>query len=63
MTEELDKVSYSLGVSIARNLQSQGLKAVNVSEFSEALNDVFGEKETKFGEEEVVETLNSYFGA
>jgi len=63
MTEELDKVSYSLGVSIARNLQSQGLKTVNVNEFSEALNDVFGEKETKYGEEEVVETLNSYFGA
>ena len=63
MVEELDKVSYSLGVSIARNLQSQGLKAVNVNEFSEALNDVFGEKETKISEEEVVETLNSYFGA
>lgn len=63
MAEELDKVSYSLGVSIARNLQSQGLKAVNVNEFSEALNDVFGEKETKISEEEVVATLNSYFGA
>lgn len=63
MAEELDKVSYSLGVSIARNLQSQGLKAVNANEFTEALNDVFGEKETKISEEEVVETLNSYFGA
>lgn len=63
MAEELDKVSYSLGVSIARNLQSQGLKSVNVNEFTEALNDVFGEKETKINEEEVVATLNSYFGA
>ncbi len=63
MAEELDKVSYSLGVSIARNLQSQGLKAVNIDEFTEALNDVFGEKETKISEEEVVNTLNSYFEA
>lgn len=63
MADELDKVSYSLGVSIARNLQSQGLKAVNVNEFTEALTDVFGEKETKISEEEVVATLNSYFGA
>ncbi len=63
MAEELDKVSYSLGVSIARNLQSQGLKAVNVHEFTEALNDVFAEKETKINEEEVVATLNSYFEA
>jgi len=58
---ELEKVSYSLGVSIARNLQSQGLKALNVAEFTAALNDVFGNKSTKIDDEEVVATLNSYF--
>jgi len=58
---ELEKVSYSLGVSIGRNLQSQGLKALNVAEFTAALNDVFGNKSTKIDDEEVVATLNSYF--
>ncbi len=61
MEEELTKVSYSLGVSIARNLQSQGLKGLDIKEFTEAVQDVFAGKSTKIGDEEVVETLNSYF--
>lgn len=61
MAEELSKVSYSLGVSIAKNLQSQGLKELEINEFSEAVQDVFSGKSTKMEDEEVVETLNSYF--
>ena len=61
MSEELSKVSYSLGVSIARNLQSQGLKGLDIKEFSEAVDAVFTGKSTKIGNEEVVETLNTYF--
>ena len=61
MAEELSKVSYSLGVSIARNLQSQGLKGLDINEFTEAVQDVFTGKSTKIDEKEVVETLNSYF--
>jgi FKBP-type peptidyl-prolyl cis-trans isomerase FklB len=61
MTEELNKVSYSLGVSIGRNLQSQGLKELSVPEFTQALNDVFSGKKTKIEDQEVVNTLNNYF--
>lgn len=61
MSEELTNVSYSLGVSIARNLQSQGLKELNYDEFTQAVNDVFSGKKTKIGDKEVVDTLNSYF--
>ncbi|MCF6361317.1 MAG: FKBP-type peptidyl-prolyl cis-trans isomerase [Cyclobacteriaceae bacterium] len=61
MAEELSKVSYSLGVSIARNLQSQGLKGLDINEFTEAVQDVFTGKPTKIDEKEVVETLNAYF--
>ena len=32
--DQIEKVSYSLGVSIARNLQSQGLDEINVEEFT-----------------------------
>lgn len=63
MSEELNKVSYSLGVSIGRNLQSQGLKELNVAEFTEALNDVFSGSKTKIEDQEVVNTLNTYFDA
>ncbi len=61
MAEELSKVSYSLGVSIARNLQSQGLKGLDINEFTEAVQDVFAGKSTKIGDEEVVEILNTHF--
>jgi len=61
MAEELSKVSYSLGVSIARNLQTQGLKGLDINEFTEAVQDVFTGKSIKIGDEEVVETLNTYF--
>jgi len=61
MAEELSKVSYCLGVSIARNLQSQGIKGLDINEFTEAVQDAFAGKSTKIGDEEVVETLNTYF--
>lgn len=58
---QLEKVSYSLGLSIARNLLSQGLTELNVEEFSTAVNDVFGKKSTKIDDQEVVNILNTYF--
>ncbi len=61
MAEELSKVSYSLGVSIAKNLQSQGLKGLSINEFTEAVQDVFTGKSPKISDEEVVETLNTFF--
>ena len=61
MAEQLNKVSYSLGVSIGRNLRSQGLKELNVEEFTEAMNDVFRDKKTKVNDKEVEDTLNSFF--
>ena len=63
MSEELNKVSYSLGVSIAKNLQSQGLKELNSQEFTEAIQDVFSGKKTKIDDKEVVSTLNNFFDA
>ena len=59
--DQIEKVSYSLGVSIARNLVSQGLTELNIKEFSEALNDVFGKQKTKIDDQEVINILNTYF--
>ncbi|MCF6353154.1 MAG: FKBP-type peptidyl-prolyl cis-trans isomerase [Cyclobacteriaceae bacterium] len=63
MSEEITKVSYSLGVSIARNLQSQGLKELNISEFTEAVSAIFAGNKPNMEDQEVVDTLNSYFAA
>lgn len=40
-SNELDKVSYSLGLSIASNLISSGVKTVNAEAFNDAMNTVF----------------------
>ncbi len=63
MSEEITKVSYSLGVSIARNLQSQGLKELNINEFTEAVSTIFAGNKPNMEDQEVVDTLNSYFAA
>ena len=59
--DQIEKVSYSLGVSIARNLQSQGLDEINVEEFTSAVQEVFGSRKTKIEDQEVVNTLNAFF--
>ena len=40
-TDELDKVSYSLGLSIASNLISSGVTTINAEAFIDGLNVVF----------------------
>lgn len=43
-TDELDKVSYSLGLSIASNLISSGVTTINAEAFIDGLNVVFSGK-------------------
>ena len=40
-TNEMDRVSYSLGLSIANNLLSTGIKNINTAAFNDALETVF----------------------
>ena len=46
-TDELDKVSYSLGLSIASNLISSGVTTINAEAFIDGLNVVFSGKRQK----------------
>ncbi len=39
-TNNLDQVSYSLGLSIASNLISSGVKTINSEAFNEAMSTV-----------------------
>ena len=61
-TEEIDKVSYCLGVSIASNLISSGVKSVNVEAFEEGMSLVFDGKMPELSPEEINSTLQAYFG-
>ena len=67
-TDELDKVSYSLGLSIASNLISSGVTTINAEAFIDGLNVVFSGKmpeimpdEAKKGGAKVVATGRSDF--
>ncbi len=61
MDSEIDKVSYSLGVNIAKSIESQGMKDLNTAAFNQAINDVFGGGELKVSPAEAEMTLQSYF--
>ncbi len=62
LTGELDKFSYSLGMSIAGNLIQSGVKTVNPEFFLEAFKDVFEGKTPKVLPEEANKILEEFIG-
>ncbi len=58
---EMDKVSYSLGLSIASNLISSGVKTINMEAFSDALSTVFAGKMPEIMPDEANNILQDYF--
>jgi len=61
MTEEIEKVSYSLGINIAQNLKSQGFTDVQMNHLTDGLVASFSGAELKMSENEAGEILNAYF--
>ena len=58
---EMDKVSYSLGLSIASNLISSGVKTINMEAFRDALSTVFAGKMPEIMPDEANNILQDYF--
>jgi len=58
---ELDSVSYSLGVSVAKNVKSQGLNEINTDVLAQAFRDIFANKDPKINDQESQTLLNNYF--
>lgn len=61
LSTEINKVSYSLGMNVAQNLQQQGLDSINADAFREGLNAIFEGDSTLITSEEAIQTLNNYF--
>lgn len=61
-TNELDKVSYSLGLSIASNLISSGVKTINMEAFNDAVTTVFAGQMPAITPTEANQILQEYFG-
>jgi len=61
LTNEIDSVSYSLGLNVAENAKNQGLTEINTRAVAKAFEDVFGNGETLVTSAEAGQYLNSYF--
>ncbi|MGQ1910293.1 FKBP-type peptidyl-prolyl cis-trans isomerase [Marinifilum sp. RC60d5] len=61
-TEEQDKVSYCLGLSIASNLLTSGVKTISVDPFMEALDAAFNGKMPELSPEDANKILQEFFG-
>lgn len=60
-SNEIDKVSYSLGLSIASNLISSGIKTINAEAFNDALSTVFAGEMPEIMPDEANNILQDYF--
>lgn len=58
----LDSVSYSLGISIGKNLKSQGLDSINTELLGKAFSDVFSNGPLLITAEKAQTILQEYFG-
>jgi FKBP-type peptidyl-prolyl cis-trans isomerase FklB len=59
---EMEKVSYSLGVNVAKSVQSQGVDNIDAKAIAKAFDDVFEGNELEISEEESAMILQEYFG-
>ncbi len=61
-TEEQDKVSYCLGLSIASNLLTSGVKSISMEPFVNALETAYAGKQPELSPEEANKVLQEFFG-
>lgn len=61
LENELDSVSYSLGVSVAKSVKQQGADELNIALVAKAFEDVMAGEEVKVDENEVNQILQTYF--
>jgi FKBP-type peptidyl-prolyl cis-trans isomerase FklB len=57
----MDKISYALGLSMGQNFLNTGIKALNVEDFSRALQSVYSGEKPEISYEEAKTVINTYF--
>ncbi len=61
LTTELDSVSYSLGIDVAKNIQSGYVKELDYDAFAKGLKDVMEDNELAIDESSMRPIINAYF--
>lgn len=59
--ENMDKISYALGLSIANNFLSSGINKLDLSSFTKALEDVLNNNNPSMTYDEAKDIINEYF--
>ena len=59
----LEKISYALGMSMANNFRSSGIKELDVTKFAEGLDAAFNATDLAMTYDEAKQTIREYFTA
>lgn len=59
--QELDKISYALGLSMGNNFRASGIKEINVQDFADGVAAVFYGNQPKMTYDEAKEVIRQYF--
>jgi FKBP-type peptidyl-prolyl cis-trans isomerase FklB len=60
MSQDIQAVSYCIGLSVADSLIQQNLDGLDTNLLSEAISDVFNNKELKFSQEQAGQIIQAY---
>lgn len=57
----MDKLSYSLGLGIGRQLAQMGAGNINVDDFAQSIKDILAGKEPAIGDQEAQQIVTAFF--
>ncbi|MDE7388734.1 MAG: FKBP-type peptidyl-prolyl cis-trans isomerase [Muribaculaceae bacterium] len=64
MSEQFDRISYALGLSMGNNFRASGIESINVKDFADGVEAVFSaEPKLKMTYDEAKEEIRKYFTA
>lgn len=61
--QDLDRISYALGLSMGNNFRNSGIKTINVSDFADGVAAVFEGAKPKMSNDEAKEEIRIFFQA
>ena len=61
--QDLDRISYALGLSMGNNFRNSGIKTINVSDFADGVAAVFEGAKPKMSYDEAKEEIRIFFQA
>lgn len=60
MSEDINKVSYCVGVSLGSSLMQQDLQELDPQVIAEAITDIFNGREPKYAPQDINQTIQTY---